>query len=89
MSTILHILVSWQMIINWEIILIYFQVACYDETTGRRKVARKFFALAFLNPDRNEVQIENHIPSSDLVFVYNQLVIDLYGLESADLRPET
>ena len=77
------------MIINWEIILIYLQVACNDETTGLRKIGRKVFALDFLNPDRNEVQIENDIPSSDLVFVYNQLVIDLYGLESADLRPET
>ena len=82
------------MIINWEIILIYLQVAwngciLIDETTGLRKIARKVFALDFLNPDRNEVQIENDIPSSDLVFIYNQLVIDLYGLESADLRPET
>ena len=77
------------MIINWEIIQIYLQAACNDESTGLRKIARKFFALAFFNPDRNEVQIENDIPSSDLVFVYNQLVNDLYGLESADLRPET
>ena len=41
--------------------------------------------MAFLNPDRTQVQIENNFPSSDLVFVYNQLVLDLYGLESADL----
>lgn len=58
------------------------QVAYNYETTGLRAVIRKFFALTFLWPDRTEDQIDNGVERSDLVTVFDGLVVQLYALQS-------
>ena len=60
-------------------------MAYSDETTGLRAVVRKFFALAFLRPDRTEDQIDNGVERSDLVTVFDGFVILLYALRSETL----
>lgn len=60
-------------------------MAYNDETTGLRAVVRKFFALAFLNPDRTEVQIDAGVERSDLVTVFDILVLQLYAIQSETL----
>ena len=56
-------------------------MAYNDETTGLRAVVRKFFALAFLRPDRTEDQVDNGVERSDLVTVFDGLVVELYDLQ--------
>ena len=56
-------------------------MAYNDETTGLRAGVRKFFALAFLRPNRTEDQVDNGVERSDLVTVFDGLVVELYDLQ--------